>query len=275
MWKSLLGWVSRRKPGFWIAMGVGVFVFIVVANTPPTEDSPAPGFWDGAAAALLFGGTTMLIVVGCRRVTSFVRGRGGDVDGGEPKAIVAGEKPPDSPAESMPKPVSAARVPGVLEEDDDDDRLHPWVSEPAERLLAHGHGQDAVLAAARSINAHDQEKLRRFDKSDRNLLEEAFAETEPKAGSPRLRFPGDPQTVSWRNRMTGVRSLVAASFAGLRNVSAHDHDLDWDQETAGQYLAMLSVLARWIEECEVHRVTLVRESSDQASILPATKRPGS
>ena len=40
-------------------------------------------------------------------------------------------------------------------------------------------------------------------------------------------------------------------YAGLRNVAAHEHVPDWPEQRALQALASLSVLAGWIDECNV------------------------
>jgi hypothetical protein len=37
----------------------------------------------------------------------------------------------------------------------------------------------------------------------------------------------------------------------MRNPASHEHGEDWGQQKALEYLASLSVLARWIDECVV------------------------
>jgi hypothetical protein len=40
-------------------------------------------------------------------------------------------------------------------------------------------------------------------------------------------------------------------FAGVRNPLAHESDTDLDEEVALEYLAAISVLARWVDEAVV------------------------
>jgi hypothetical protein len=41
----------------------------------------------------------------------------------------------------------------------------------------------------------------------------------------------------------------------IRNVAAHVDDAEWDGQEALEYLATLSVIAHWIEECTVETAT--------------------
>jgi hypothetical protein len=43
---------------------------------------------------------------------------------------------------------------------------------------------------------------------------------------------------------------AAGCFAGIRNPASHEHGDDWSEQKALEYLAALSILARWIDECE-------------------------
>lgn len=45
--------------------------------------------------------------------------------------------------------------------------------------------------------------------------------------------------------------MTAGAFLAIRNVAAHEEDTDWGQQEALEYLATLSVIAHWIEECTV------------------------
>lgn len=58
----------------------------------------------------------------------------------------------------------------------------------------------------------------------------------PAPGKPRLRFAGDRTVPTWRARMEGAKYLAA------------EHE-------ALEYLTVLSVVARWVEECEVETAT--------------------
>jgi hypothetical protein len=130
------------------------------------------------------------------------------------------------------------------------DQLHAWVWGAARMLWESEHYRAAVDAAANAINAHTQTKIGRRNIYNDDLMRQAFTE-KPKPGQRYLRLSGDPddQTVSSRNR--GLRLFGQACFAGIRNPAAHEHGQDWAQQIALEYLATLSVLARWIDECEV------------------------
>jgi hypothetical protein len=131
--------------------------------------------------------------------------------------------------------------------------LHPWVRDAAKDSWLTGSYRHSVEQAAKSINAETQTKLRRRDLSDLGLINESFSEKPPEHGKPRLRFPGDRETSTWANRMRGARAFAEGCFAGIRNVAAHERDVDWTRQVAFEYLCAFSILARWIDECEVYR----------------------
>ncbi|MFD5656161.1 TIGR02391 family protein [Streptomyces hirsutus] len=74
---------------------------------------------------------------------------------------------------------------------------------------------------------------------------------EPVAGKPRLRFPGDRNTPTWRARQEEAKCFAAGVFLAIRNVAAHEDKVPWTEQEALEHIATLSVLARWIEECAV------------------------
>jgi hypothetical protein len=43
----------------------------------------------------------------------------------------------------------------------------------------------------------------------------------------------------------------AGCFEGIRNPAAHEHDLVLSEQLALEQLAAFSLLARWVDECEV------------------------
>jgi hypothetical protein len=131
------------------------------------------------------------------------------------------------------------------------DQLHPWVWEAAEPLWQAGSRQEAVHAAARSVNARLQQKIGRHDASDSSLCRDAFSISEPAVGHPRLRFPGQRTSATWRSRQQGACQFGAGCFEGIRNPAAHEPGLELTQEIALEQLAAFSVLARWIEACSV------------------------
>ncbi|MFE2427167.1 TIGR02391 family protein [Streptomyces sp. NPDC059373] len=129
--------------------------------------------------------------------------------------------------------------------------MHPWVQKSVTELWAANAHQDAVLAAARTVNRRLQEKLKRHDVGDNVLCMQSFGISDPEPGKPRLRFPGDRTTPSWRARQDGAKYLSAGAFLGIRNLAAHEEKVPWGQQEALEYLATFSVVSRWIEECTV------------------------
>ncbi|MFF9210457.1 MULTISPECIES: TIGR02391 family protein [unclassified Streptomyces] len=131
------------------------------------------------------------------------------------------------------------------------DTLHDWVWEPAAPLWAAEAYQDAVLAAARTVNRRLQQKLGRHDVSEYDLIMQAFDLKDPVAGKPRLRAPGSRTAPSWRARQEGAKFIAAGAFLAIRNLAAHEDEVNWSPQEALEYLATFSVVARWIEECAV------------------------
>ncbi|MFJ4517478.1 TIGR02391 family protein [Streptomyces sp. NPDC088816] len=131
------------------------------------------------------------------------------------------------------------------------DGLHSWVWEPAAPLWAAEAYQDAVLAAARTVNRRLQQKLGRHDVGETDLCMQSFDMKAPAEGKPRLRFDGDRSTPTWRARQDGAKYTSAGAFLAIRNLAAHEDEVNWSQQEALEYLATFSVIARWIEECTV------------------------
>lgn len=131
------------------------------------------------------------------------------------------------------------------------DQLHQWVWSAAIPLWEAGNVQEAVQAAARSVNARLQQKAGRHDVSEAALVREAFSLNPPEPGHPRLRFSGDRLTDTWKSRQQGALNFGVGCFQGIRNPAAHVHELDLPEHVAVEQLAALSLLARWIEECLV------------------------
>ncbi|GAA3040778.1 hypothetical protein GCM10010464_00420 [Pseudonocardia yunnanensis] len=131
------------------------------------------------------------------------------------------------------------------------DQLHPWVWEAARPMWEAGSPQVAVLHAAQSVNSRIQQKLGRLDASEAGLCQEAFSAEDAKPGRPRLRFPGDRNTDTWKALQNGAGRFGAGCFIAIRNPVAHQHDYPLTQQEALEQLAALSVFARWVDVCSV------------------------
>ena len=127
--------------------------------------------------------------------------------------------------------------------------LHQWVWGDAAQFWQAGQFEAAVEYSAKSLNAHIQQKSR-MSIADRELASEVFSSrASPKHA--RLWLPGPRDTDGWKSRQDGLHLLAMGAFAGIRNVVAHSVTTGWSQQEALEYLAVLSVVARWVEETEV------------------------
>ena len=133
------------------------------------------------------------------------------------------------------------------------DELHPWVWQAAAAFWDAGAHLVAVEQACKSVNAHTQQKLGVVDLSDDDLMAQAWSDDPPKQGRPRLRVQGDPSSPTTKSHQAGARMLAQGCWKGIRNVAAHTVEGSERQE-ALEFLATLSVLARWIESANVERL---------------------
>jgi hypothetical protein len=131
------------------------------------------------------------------------------------------------------------------------DQFHPWVWDAAAPLWDAGSNREAVHAAARSVNARLQQKVRRYDISDTKLCREAFSFADATPHRFRLRLRGDHTSETWRSRQQGAMDFGSGCFEAIRNPAAHDHSLKLTEQEALEQLAALSILARWIQECKL------------------------
>lgn len=149
------------------------------------------------------------------------------------------------------------------------DQFHPWVWGAAAPLWDAGSRQEAVHAAARSVNARMQQKRGHHDKSDAALCREFFSLDAPAPDRPRLRFKGyNRSSLTWRSKHQGAMEFGAGCFEAIRNPAAHEHGLVLPEQVALEQLAAFSLLARWIDECEVEMVPSPPPGSSSPSGQP-------
>lgn len=127
--------------------------------------------------------------------------------------------------------------------------LHEWIWGAAAQFWDAGQYEAAVEYGAKSLNAHIQQKSS-MSIADRELASETFS-PKSSATNVRLWLPGPRDVETWRSRQDGLHLLAMGAFAGIRNVVAHSVTAGWSQQEALEYLAVLSVVARWVEETEV------------------------
>ena len=136
-------------------------------------------------------------------------------------------------------------------------QLHPWVWNAVASLWDDGHYEPAVHEAAKAVELRTQLKVDRRGLDGKDLYAHAFSTKDPKPGEPRLRFPDidkAEQLKRWTSAHEGAQNLGMGCAQGIRNPQAHPSP-DITEQEALEQLAALSVLARWVDECEVDRVT--------------------
>lgn len=127
-------------------------------------------------------------------------------------------------------------------------KLHPWVWDGASSLWKSRHFREAVEGSIRKLNAETQNKLGRRDVSETDLFNQAFSEQAPAAGKPRLYRMKNDGSSTFKSVQRGARAFAEGVFAGIRNPLAHEADQEMPEQEALEYLAALSVLARWVDE---------------------------
>ncbi|ACV09885.1 TIGR02391 family protein [Jonesia denitrificans] len=127
-------------------------------------------------------------------------------------------------------------------------KLHPWVWDGASSLWQSGHFREAVEGAIRKLNAETQNKLGRRNVSETDLFNQAFSEQAPAAGKPRLYRMKNDGSSTFKSVQRGARTFAEGVFAGIRNPLAHEVVQEMPEQQALEYLAALSVLARWVDE---------------------------
>lgn len=129
--------------------------------------------------------------------------------------------------------------------------LHPWVWTGAQSLWQSGHYRSAVEDALRKVNAETQNKVGRRDLSEAKLFIDCFSNDPAKPDVPRLRRMENDGTQTYRSLQAGARGLAEGIYAGIRNPLSHGEPTDLSDQIALEYLAALSVLARWVDEAAV------------------------
>lgn len=141
-------------------------------------------------------------------------------------------------------------------------RLHSWVWNAAVDRWDSGHWTDAVGAAARAVEELTQQKAGLSSVSGPSLFSLLFSPEPAEPGKPRLRFAdvaeksGDGKTSQkWISAHEGAAAFGRGCAQGIRNMQAHG-TAELSEQQALEYLAALSVLARWVDTA-----TLVNSAS--------------
>ena len=128
--------------------------------------------------------------------------------------------------------------------------MHPLVWGAAQRLWRDGHFREAVAAASESLVTQVKSRTGRNDVSGTSLWQETFSDKGPLPGKPRLRWPGQPRDRDVRSMNDGLRQFAPGVQMTVRNGAVHA-TAEFGEQEALERLAVLSLLARWVDECEL------------------------
>ncbi|GAA4360330.1 TIGR02391 family protein [Microbacterium rhizosphaerae] len=130
------------------------------------------------------------------------------------------------------------------------DALHPLIWGAAWKRWESEHYSDAVQKSATALSGYVKDQTGRYELGDADLMSQAFSLAAPQAGKPRLRWPGNDDDLTVKSMRPGILNMAQGVFAAIRNPAAHSTDEIPKQEALEQ-LATLSILARWIERCDL------------------------
>lgn len=131
--------------------------------------------------------------------------------------------------------------------------MHPLIWGAAGSLWRGGHYREAVAGAAEALVNQVKTLTNRRDASETSVWQQAFSERPPESGSPRLRWPGDPSDRAVKAMNDGLRQFAPGAQMTIRNGAAHGTEQLGEQH-ALERLAVLSLLARWLDECDIQSV---------------------
>jgi uncharacterized protein (TIGR02391 family) len=122
--------------------------------------------------------------------------------------------------------------------------LHPLIERTSLRQFREGHLRSAVLDGVTAL--YDLIRQRTGLQLDgKDLAGQAFG-----IEKGRLIF-SELGTETGRNDQKGFMQIFEGIYTGVRNVKAHTLNHDLNEQKAAQYLVMLSLLARRIDECQI------------------------
>lgn len=129
--------------------------------------------------------------------------------------------------------------------------LHDWIWSGAKSLWQSGHYREAVEGAIKKLNAETQNKVGRRDVSETDLFRQAFSLDPAAIGKTRLRRMTPDANDTYKSVQRGAMAFAEGVFAGIRNPLSHEADQELSEQEALEYLAALSVLARWVDNSTV------------------------
>lgn len=133
------------------------------------------------------------------------------------------------------------------------DKFHPWVWNTASLWWQAGDIQEAVQAAARSVNARLQQKLSQAYPGQAMIGQDAAFPGYP-GGGQSLQSPLGRSSARWQDQ-GGAADFAAQCFEVIFSPVAQGAGRELSAQVALEQLAALSLLAQWIEGDSADRVT--------------------
>lgn len=129
--------------------------------------------------------------------------------------------------------------------------LHPWVwTTDVFRRWQKEEYADAVDEASKSVNAAVQQKMKRHNLGEVKLFQYIYGEGTSTPDTARLRF-GETNPHIEQDRRRGAMNFSVGWFTAVRNLLAHKEKMTVAKQHALEYLAALSIIARWADEAIV------------------------
>lgn len=129
--------------------------------------------------------------------------------------------------------------------------MHPLIWGAAASLWRDRHFRQAVAGAAEALIAQVKVRTGRNDVAETDLWKQVLSSEPPTPGKPRLRWPGDPIDRNVKNMSDGLRQYAPGVQMTIRNMVIHTSD-ELSEQAALERLAALSLLAGWIDQCELN-----------------------
>ncbi|MET0715916.1 MAG: TIGR02391 family protein [Mycetocola sp.] len=128
--------------------------------------------------------------------------------------------------------------------------MHPLIWSAASRLWRDRHFRQAVSSAAEALVANVKSLTGRNDVAETSLWQQVFSAAPPTKTQPRLRWPGNPADRDVSAMNDGLRMFAPGVQMTIRNGATHGIS-EMREQDAIERLAALSLLARWVDECEL------------------------
>jgi uncharacterized protein (TIGR02391 family) len=128
--------------------------------------------------------------------------------------------------------------------------MHPAVWGQAARLWRDEHYRQAVSAATEGVVQLVKSRTGGPELDDTTRWNQAFSEKDPEPGRPRLRWPGDQTDRTVVSMNDGLRRFAPGAQLTIRNPVTHGPG-EMTQQEAVERLSVLSLLARWVDQCDL------------------------